>query len=158
MRSAPSGAPRPTGPFSSSAPSAATLLLAAAPAAHDVAVGLLALLAGAVPERGLAPGGHRVPAGRVVGLAAAVRVVDRVHRHAAALRPLPLVAAAAGLADLEVLVLGVGEGADGGAAIGADHPHLRGGQAQGDHLPLPRHQLDGGGGGAPELAALAGDQ
>src|SRR6202000_2472440 len=57
-----------------------TLLLAATSAADDVTVGLLALLAGAVAERRLAPRGDRVATGRVVSLAAAVRVVDRVHR------------------------------------------------------------------------------
>src|SRR6185295_296050 len=85
------------------------LLLSAAASAHDVAVGLLALLAGPVAERRLAPGGDRVAARRVVRLAAAVRVVDRVHRDAASLRTLALVAVAAGLADLDVLMLGVGE-------------------------------------------------
>ena len=92
----------------------------------------------------------------MVGLAAAVRVVDRVHRDAAALRALALVAVAPGLADLHVLVLGVGEHAD-RAALGADEPHLGAGQAQGDHVALLRHQLDRGAGGAAHLAALAGD-
>src|SRR5258708_30498778 len=68
------------------------LLLAATPAAHDVAIGLLALLAGPVAERRLAPGSHRVATRRVVRLAAAVRVVDRVHRHATALGALALMA------------------------------------------------------------------
>src|ERR1700751_3556895 len=103
----------------------AALLLAATSAADAITVGLLALLAGPVAERGLAPRGDRVAAGRVVGLAAAVRVVDRVHRDAAALRALALVPAATGLADLHVLVLGVGQHADRAAALGADHPHLR---------------------------------
>src|SRR5215467_72852 len=139
-------------------PRSPALLLAATTAADDVAVGLLALLAGAVAERRFAPRGDRVTAGGVVRLAAAVRVVDRVHRDAAGLRALALVAAAAGLPHLEILVLGVGEDADGGATVGANQPHLRGGQAQGDHLPLLRDQLDRGAGGAAELATLAGDQ
>ena len=67
-------------------------------------------------------------------------------------------AVAAGLADLHVLVLGVGERADRRPAVGADQPHLRGGQAQGDHVALLRGELDRGAGGAAELAALAGDQ
>src|SRR5207344_2945555 len=135
-----------------------SLLLSATPAAHDVAVGLLALLAGPVAERRLAPRRHRVAAGRVVGLAAAVRVVDRVHRDAARLRALALVAVAARLADLEVLVLGVGEHSNRGPTLGAHHPHLRGRQPQGHHLALLRRQLDRGPGRAPELAALAGGE
>src|SRR6476646_9080346 len=118
------------------------LLLSAATAAHDVAIGLLTLLTRAVAERRLAPRGHRVPTGRVVSLAAAVRVVDRIHRHAARLRSLALVAVAARLADLEVLVLGVGERANRGATLGADQPHLRRGQPQGHHLTLLRRQLN----------------
>ena len=45
-------------------------------------------------------------------------------RHAAGLRAAALVAVATGLADLHVLVLGVGEAADGRPALAADHAHL----------------------------------
>src|ERR1700709_2243897 len=145
------------GPFFVDLPMSA-LLLSSAPAAHDVSIRLLALLPGAIAERRLAPGSYRVPTGGVVGLAAAVRVVDRVHRHTAALRPLALVAAATGLADLEVLVLGVGEHADCGATVGADQAHLRGRQAQGHHLALLGGELDRSACRAPELAALAGGE
>src|SRR4051812_2322636 len=63
------------GPFFVDLPISAALLLSAATAAHDVTVGLLALLAGAVTKRRLAPRGHGVATRGVVSLAAAVRVV-----------------------------------------------------------------------------------
>src|SRR3982751_690425 len=92
----------------------AAALLAAAAAADDVAVGLLALLAGAVADRRHAPGRLRMVAERRRALAAAVRVVDRVHGGAARLRAHAHVALAAGLADRDVLMVGV-----------ADHAHRR---------------------------------
>src|SRR4051794_7810414 len=134
------------------------LLLASATSADDHGVGSLALLAGAVAQRRLPPRGDRVAARRLVRLAAAVRVVDRVHGDAAGLRANALVALAAGLADGEILVLGVGERADGRAAVGADQPHLAGGKAQRHHGTLLRDHLDGGPGGAAETAALTRDE
>src|SRR5487761_1565740 len=103
-RSATSAAARRTAPSCSSGSS---LALPATATANDVAIGELAALAGAIAERRHAPGRHRVTTGGGRALAAAVRVVDRVHRHAAGLRAYAEVAAAPGLADLDVLVLGV---------------------------------------------------
>src|SRR5215208_5834778 len=102
----------------------AAALLAAAAAADDVAVGLLALLAGAVADRRHAPGRLRVVAERRGALAAAVRVVDRVHRGAAGLRPHAEVALASRLAHGDVLVVRVADRADGRAALRAHHAHL----------------------------------
>src|SRR5664280_2368309 len=85
------------------------LALSTSSAAHDVCVGALVLLARAVAERRHAPRRDRVATGRRRALAAAVRVVDRVHRRAARLRAHAHVALAPGLADLHVLVLGVAE-------------------------------------------------
>src|SRR4029077_14032052 len=115
----------------------------------------LALLASPVAQRRLAPRGDWVAAPRVMRLAAAVRVVDRVHGDASALRALALVAVPAGLADLDVLMLRVRDRADGRAALAANHPDLGGGQAQADHLALLRDHLDCGARGATELASLA---
>src|SRR5687767_15062700 len=134
--------------------SAAALLTAAA-AADDVAVGLLALLAGAVADRRHTPGRLRVVAQRGRSLATAVRVVHRVHRGTAGLRPHAHVALAAGLAHRDVLVVGVADRADGRAALRAHHPHLPRRQAQGGQVALLRHQLDAGPGRACELAAAA---
>src|SRR5205807_10264344 len=86
--------------------------LPAAAAAHDVAVRRLALLASPVAEGRHAPGRDRVAAGGGLALAAAVWVVDRIHRRAARLRPDALVAVTARLADRDVLVLGVAERPD----------------------------------------------
>src|SRR4051794_35885810 len=96
----------------------------------------------------MAPGGGGA-------LAAAVRVVDRVHRGAAGLGAHAEVALAARLAHGDVLVVGVADRADGCAAQLADHPHLAGGQAQGRHAGLARHQLDARAGAAGELPAAA---
>src|SRR5688500_15711048 len=97
----------------------AAALLTAATAADDVAVGLLALLAGAVADRRHAPRGHRMVAQRARALATAVRVVDRVHGRAARLRAHAHVALAAGLAHRDVLVFGVADGAHGRTAVRA---------------------------------------
>src|SRR4051812_28182413 len=104
--------------------SVAAALLATTAAANDVAVRRLVLLAGAVAQRRLAPRSHGMATGRSRALAAAVRVVDGVHGHAARLRALAQVTLATGLADRDVLVVGVAHRADGGAALGGDHAHL----------------------------------
>src|SRR5581483_8615781 len=106
-------------------------------------------------ERRLAPGGLGVSARRVVRLAAAVGMVDGIHRDAPGLRADALVALAPGLAELHVLVLEVRERAHRRAAVGADHPHLGGGQAERDHRALLRGHLDPRARGAAEPAALA---
>src|SRR6188472_328162 len=134
------------------------LALPSAPAAHDQAVGALVLLARAVTERRHAPRGNWVAAGGGRALAAAVRVVDGVHRGPAGLRAHAHVALAAGLADLDVLVIGVADRAHGRPAVGADHAHLAGGQAQRRVLALLGHELDARARGARELAATAGLQ
>src|SRR5206468_10618983 len=102
------------------------------------------------------PRGHRVAAGRVGAPAAAVRMVYRVPRRAARLRAHAHVTLAAGLADRDVLVLGVADDPDGRAALGADHPHLAAGQAQRGHALVLRHELRARAGGAHHLRAAAG--
>jgi len=51
-------------------------------------------------------------------LATTVRVVNRVHRHTARLRADAHVTLAAGLADLDVLMIVIADRADGGAGTG----------------------------------------
>src|SRR5205823_7719709 len=92
------------------------LLLAAAAAANDQLVRFLVLLARPLAERGHAPRRHRVAAALRLALAAAVRVVDRVHRRAPHRRTLAEPGAAAGLADRDVRVVGVPYLPDRGAA------------------------------------------
>src|SRR3954468_17257040 len=134
--------------------SSAALLAAAAPA-DDVTVGLLALAARAVPDGRHAPGGLRMVAERRGALAAAVRVVDRIHGRATRLRAHAHVALAAGLADRDVLVVGVADDADGRAALAANQPHLAGGEAQRRHALVLCHELGAGAGGAHHLRAAA---
>src|SRR5437763_2661843 len=99
-------------------------LLPSPAAAHDVAVRALVLLARAIAERRLAPRRDRMAPRRGRALAAAVRVVDRVHRGSARLRPLAQVARPPGLADRDVLVLDVPDRSDGRPAVDRDHAHL----------------------------------
>src|SRR3954468_24810538 len=83
-------------------------------ATHDHAVALLVRAAGAALW--LAPRADRVAAARGLALATAVRVVDRVHRDATHGRALALPAHAAGLAPVDVGLLGVADLADSRAA------------------------------------------
>src|SRR5262245_13397509 len=93
----------------------------------------------------------------VVGFAATVWVIDGVHGDSARLRALALCAVAARLADLHVLVLGVGERPDGCTTLAAYHPHLARGEAKAHHRPLLGNHLDRGAGGASEPPSLPGD-
>src|SRR5512146_751031 len=102
----------------------AAALLAAATAADDQLVRFLVLAAGALAERRHAPRGDRVAAALRLALAAAVRVVDGVHRGAAHRGALPAPAAAARLSPGLVLVIDVADLADGGAAGEEDAAHL----------------------------------
>src|SRR4030067_2314322 len=69
------------------APSCLSPSLAALAPANDVLVRRLVLLPRAVAQGRHTPGRHRVPPRGGLALAAAVRVVDRVHRRAAHGRP-----------------------------------------------------------------------
>ena len=102
----------------------------------ETARGLL-LAAGAMALGRHAPGGDRVTtSGLVLALAAAVRMVDRVHNRTADRGANAHPALAAGLADLDVGVLGVAHLADGGAAGDEHAAHLGRGHAQ-DGVALP---------------------
>src|ERR1039458_2332065 len=126
------------------------------PATHDHAVGLL-VAAGAVAECRLAPWGLRVPTGAAATLAASVRVVERVHGHAAHRGPPAPPARLARLADVLVLVIGVADLAHGGVAADLDPPHLAGGHPHGGEITLLGDQLGRDAGAAHQLAAPTGD-
>src|SRR5579884_560057 len=134
------------------------LVLPAATAANDQLVGFLVLRAGALAERRHAPGRDRVAAALRLPLAAAVRVVDGVHRGAAHGRTLAEPAAAARLADRDVAVLDVPDLADGRAA-GEEHAaHLARRQPQRRVAAVLRDELHARAGRARHLAALPGLQ
>src|SRR5580693_3617488 len=132
------------------------LVLAAATAAGDQPVTGLVRPPGAA--LGLAPRAHRVAAARALALAAAERVVDRVHGHATDRRPLALPAVPAGLAELDVRLLGVADLTDGRAALHADPPDLAGRHAQLRVASLLGEELDAGTGRPRDLRAAAGTE
>src|SRR5256714_998604 len=114
-------------------------LLVGLATADDVLVGGLAGLAG--PAFLLAPGRDRVAATGGLALATAVRVVDRVHGDTADGRALALPAHAAGLAPVDVALLGVAHLADRGAAAQVDVADLAGGHAQLGERTVLGHEL-----------------
>ena len=106
----------------------------------------------------LAPRAHRMAATRGAALAAAVRMVDRVHGHAAIVRAPALPARPAGLAVVDVLVVRVRHGADRRHALGADPADLARAQADLAPVAVAADQLREGAGRARHLAAGAGLQ
>src|SRR5436190_11970531 len=70
------------------------------------------------------PRRYRMAAARGLAFAAAERMVDRVHRHAAHVRPLPQPPAAAALAARHVLVIEVADLADRRVALDVDLANL----------------------------------
>src|SRR5262249_28747912 len=102
-----------------------------------------------------APRRARVTATRAATLATAHRVVDGVHGDAAVGRALPHQRQAAGLAPRVVAVVGVADGADGGAAAQVHEPHLARRQADGAPVAFLGHELRRGAGRARQLAAGA---
>src|SRR5688572_3559937 len=99
-----------------------------------------------------------MPAAGRLALAAAERVIHRIHRDAAHVRPLAQPPAAPGLADRHVLVIEIANLADGGDALDVDLPDLARRHLDGGVLPFPCHELYGRSGAARDLAALAGPQ
>src|SRR4051812_1286750 len=128
-------------------------LLAGAAAADDHLVARLVRTAGAA--LGLTPRAHRVATAGGLALAATVRGVDRVHRHATDGRALALPPHAAGLAPVDVGLLGVADLADGRAAPRVDVADLAGRHAQLRIRPVLGDQLHRGAGGPGDLGAAA---
>src|SRR5690606_16854731 len=83
-------------------------------------------------------------------------VVHRVHHDTADARADAQPPLTAGLAPVDVALLGVADLADRGAAAGVDQADLTGRHAEVGHGALLREQLHGGTGGAGELGAAAG--
>ena len=102
-----------------------------------------------------APRGDRMAPARGAALAAAVRVIDRVHGDAAIVRPPAEPAGAPGLADRDVHVVGVGHRADGRHAAAVHQPLLGRIEPQDDIFLVAPDDLHIGAGRARDLAALA---
>src|SRR3954464_15733145 len=89
------------------------------PSLHDKGVGAL-VVAGLVTLGRNTPGRARMAAAGAFSFTTAMRMVDRIHRNAAVGGPMAQPAITACLTDLDVLVIGIGELADGGAAARVD--------------------------------------
>src|ERR1044072_1524189 len=125
--------------------------------AHDHVRGAL-VLARLVAARRLAPRRHRVTAARGLALAAAVRVVDGVHRNAAHRRADAVPARAAGLAIRDILMLDVADLPHGRVADDRHTEHFARGHAHLRVVAFLRDELPEAARRADELAALTGTQ
>src|SRR5690349_15803321 len=118
---------------------------------------LVALLVGATGTAlGLTPRADRVATTGGLALTTTVRVVDRVHRDTADGRAHALPALAAGLAPVDVRLLGVADLADRGAAAQIDVADLARGQTQLGVGAVLGDEAHRGAGRAGELGAPAG--
>src|SRR2546427_11361868 len=140
------------GPFLSERPMLVRLLFL--PARDDVGVAGPGAPARLVALGGLAPRRHRVIA-LALALAAAHRVIDRVHDRAAHRGPEALPARAPGLADRHVLVIEVAALPHGGHALEGAQPHLTRGQPQRGAVAFLGQQLGLGARAATHLGAAA---
>ena len=133
--------------------------LLAVSALDDELIGTVLLRAGLVAQSRLAPGSHRTgTADRCTAFAAAVGMVVGVHDGAADGGTDAHVTLAAGLTDVDVLVVQVAHLTDAGGAVGPDVANLAGGQADLSQIAFLGHQLRSGTGGTNQLSAVAGLQ
>ena len=140
------------GPFFSERPISYFCLRCTMNLSVDLAVARLVALGRHAPRR------HRMAAARRLAFAAAERMIDRVHRDAAHVRPLAQPAAAAGLADRHVLVIDVADLADRREALHVDLANLARRHLHRRVVAFLGHQLHRRSGAARDLAALAGPQ
>src|SRR5260370_20830117 len=91
-----------------------------------------------------------------LALAAAVRMVDGIHRDSAHMAALAEPSGAPRLADRNILVVEVADLADSGAALRLHHPLLSRRELEQRHLALFCHQLRLGARAARQLSARAG--
>src|ERR1051325_7356537 len=109
-------------------------------AAHDESVGPFVVTGFESPRR-LPPRSYWMPSAGRLPLAAAVRVVHRIHRHAAVVWHPAQPPRAPGLAQRNVLVFYVPDLSNGSHAISRTPPRLTGRQLQQCHRALARNQL-----------------
>src|SRR5690242_4000777 len=91
--------------------------------AHDEFIGAL-VVASLVAARRLAPRRHRMTTARGLAFAAAMRMIHRVHRHAAHFRAATEPARAARFAETDVGVFDIADLADGRVALNVDAANL----------------------------------
>src|SRR6478736_2924907 len=132
-------------------PGSLSALLAGAAATDDELVARLVRTTRAALR--LAPGAHRVTTTGRLALTTTVRVVDRVHRDTADGGALALPAHAAGLAPVDVRLLGVAHLADRGAAAQVDVADLAGRHPELCVCALLGDELHAGTGRAGDLRA-----
>src|SRR5262245_57948491 len=96
-----------------------------------------------------------MPSTRRLAFTATERVIDRVHRHAAHVRPLSHPPTAPGLADRHVLVIEVADLADRRIALDVNLANLTRRHLHRRVLALFRDQLNSRSGAAGDLPALA---
>src|ERR1700674_74829 len=146
---------RRTDPSTPNVPCVLALLLLPRMAARNDEPGGSLVGSGLLALGGEAPWGHRMTAARAAACPAAERMVARIHRDAAIVRPPAEPARAAGLADRDVHMVGVRYRADGSHAAAVDEPLLARIEPQ-DHVFLvAAHDLGIGAGRARNLPALA---
>src|SRR5262249_3981531 len=102
-----------------------------------------------------APWRNRMAAARGLAFSAAERVVDRVHRDTAHVRPLAEPAASTGLADRDVLVVAIADLPDPGQALHIDLANLARRHLHRRVLAFLGDELHGGAGAPGDLAAFA---
>ena len=126
-------------------------------ALDDVLIAGLVLLSGLVTQSRLAPRGNRSgTTDRSLALAAAVRVIVRVHYASAYCRTDAHVSLAAGLTDCYELVLEVADLTDGSSALHADLSYFSGRETHLRVISFLSHQLSAVSSCSAELCALAG--
>src|SRR5512140_521298 len=106
-----------------------------------------------VTLRGHAPWRNGVAAARGAAFTAAHRVIHRVHRDAAVVRPPAEPAAAAGLADHDVFMLEIADLSHRAVALLVEDPHLARRELHLRVLPFLGDELAGRSGAAADLAA-----
>src|SRR5271165_6283170 len=125
--------------------------------AHDPLVGSFVIARLETSGR-LAPGRDGMASAGSFSFAAAVRMVDRIHRHAAIVRASSEPAGFSRLAVRFIFVLDVADLADGGHAVGLHAAHFAGGEFQQRDVALARNKLGLRARRASHLRAFSGTQ
>src|SRR5580700_10073108 len=117
-----------------------TGLLTLLASSHDECIGAL-VVARLVAARRLAPRGHRMAAAGSLAFAAAMRMIDGVHRNSTVMRTPTRPAHTPCLADRNVLVIGVTDLSDRRHAVLQDFPRFARRQLDQRVVAFLRHQL-----------------